>query len=57
VWQVVGEVFALNLVLATLAIISTLTQQASIQVLLLAIGGTAVALMMRRFSQQRASSS
>jgi UDP-N-acetylmuramyl pentapeptide phosphotransferase/UDP-N-acetylglucosamine-1-phosphate transferase len=57
VWQVVGEVFALNLILATLAIISTLTQQVSIQVLLLAIGGTAVALMMRRFSQQRASSS
>ena len=53
VWRVVGEILALNLLLAALAIISTQTQQVSIQFLLLAIGGIAVALTMRRFSQPR----
>lgn len=56
VWRVVSEVFALNLVLAALAIVSTRMQQVSIQVMLLAIGGIGVALVMRRFSQPRVSS-
>ena len=55
VWRVVGEVFALNLLLAALAIMSTLTKQVSVQFVLLAIGGIAVALLMRRFSQRRTS--
>jgi UDP-N-acetylmuramyl pentapeptide phosphotransferase/UDP-N-acetylglucosamine-1-phosphate transferase len=57
VWRVVSEVFLLNVVLAALAIISTWMPQLSIQLLLLAIGGIAVALMMRRFSQRRTSAS
>ncbi|CAN7324214.1 glycosyl transferase [Bradyrhizobium sp. LjRoot220] len=55
VWRVVGEVFALNLVLAALAVAATRIQQVSIQVMLLAIGGILVVLVMRRFSQQRTS--
>ncbi len=57
VWRVVSEVFALNLVLAALAIISTRMQQVSIQVMLVAIGGIVVALAMRRFSQPRSPAS
>ena len=53
VWRVVGKVFALNLVLAALAIISTRIEQVSIQLMLLAVGGIAVALVMRRFAQRR----
>ena len=53
VWRVIGEVFALNLVLAALAIISTRIEQLSIQLMLLAVGGIAVALVMRRFAQRR----
>jgi UDP-N-acetylmuramyl pentapeptide phosphotransferase/UDP-N-acetylglucosamine-1-phosphate transferase len=53
VWRVVGEAFALNLVLAALAIISTRIEQVSIQLMLLAVGGIAVALVMRRFAQRR----
>lgn len=55
VWRVVGEVFALNLVLAALAVAATRIQQVSIQVMLLAIGGILVVFVMRRFSQQRTS--
>ena len=53
VWRVIGEVFVLNLVLAALAIISTRIEQLSIQLMLLAVGGIAVALVMRRFAQRR----
>ena len=53
VWRVIGEVFVLNLILAALAIISTRIEQVSIQLMLLAVGGIAVALVMRRFAQRR----
>jgi UDP-N-acetylmuramyl pentapeptide phosphotransferase/UDP-N-acetylglucosamine-1-phosphate transferase len=50
---VVGEVFALNVGLAVLAIASTRTPSASVQIALLIIGGAATAWLMRRFSQRR----
>ena len=52
VWRVVGEVFALNLALAALAIASTRMQQAWLQAMLVAAGGILVALVMRRFSKR-----
>ncbi len=54
VLRVVGEVFALNLVLAALAIASTVTRSWTIEVALLVAGGLAVAFSLYRFSQQRA---
>jgi len=50
--QVVGEVFMLNLGLAVLAITSTMTDAGAVDVLLLAAGGLAVALVMYRFSRR-----
>jgi UDP-N-acetylmuramyl pentapeptide phosphotransferase/UDP-N-acetylglucosamine-1-phosphate transferase len=53
VLRVVGEVFALNLGLAALAIASTMIESAIIKGLLLVAGGLAVALTMYRFSRRR----
>jgi hypothetical protein len=50
---VVREVFALNVVLAALAIGSVAAQSAAIGILLLLIGGIATASLMVRFSQPR----
>jgi UDP-N-acetylmuramyl pentapeptide phosphotransferase/UDP-N-acetylglucosamine-1-phosphate transferase len=50
---VVGEVFALNVGLAALAIGSVMTRSAMVEALLLAVGGAATALVMYRFSQRR----
>jgi UDP-N-acetylmuramyl pentapeptide phosphotransferase/UDP-N-acetylglucosamine-1-phosphate transferase len=49
--RVVGEVFALNIVLAALAIGSTLSPSTAIGILTLAIGAIATAFLMYRFSQ------
>ena len=54
--RVVSEVFALNVVLAALAIGSAMTSSAAIAGLLLVIGGIATALMMCRFSRRQPSS-
>ena len=51
--QVVGEVFALNIVLAAFAIGSTLTVSVMVHALLVAAGGLATALLLYRFSQPR----
>jgi UDP-N-acetylmuramyl pentapeptide phosphotransferase/UDP-N-acetylglucosamine-1-phosphate transferase len=51
VLRVVCEVFALNIALAALAIASTGTQSAAIDVMLITIGGFAVALTMYRFAR------
>jgi UDP-N-acetylmuramyl pentapeptide phosphotransferase/UDP-N-acetylglucosamine-1-phosphate transferase len=51
VWRVVREVFALNIVLAALAIGSAMTASAAIGTSLLIAGGVATALVMYRFSQ------
>ena len=53
VWRVVREVFALNVVLAALAIGSVAAQSAAVGILLLLIGGMATASLMYRFSQPR----
>jgi UDP-N-acetylmuramyl pentapeptide phosphotransferase/UDP-N-acetylglucosamine-1-phosphate transferase len=53
VLRVVGEVFALNVGLAGLAIASTTTESLTIRIALLLIGGTAVAMVMVRFSRPR----
>ena len=53
--RVVGEVFALNIVLAALAIGSAMTSSTTISVLLLVIGGIATARLMWRFSRRRPS--
>jgi UDP-N-acetylmuramyl pentapeptide phosphotransferase/UDP-N-acetylglucosamine-1-phosphate transferase len=50
---VVSEVFALNIGLAVLAIASTKIQSAAVNVMLVIIGGCAVALTMYRFSRTR----
>jgi UDP-N-acetylmuramyl pentapeptide phosphotransferase/UDP-N-acetylglucosamine-1-phosphate transferase len=55
VWRVVREVFALNVVLAALAIGSVAAQSAGVKILLLLIGGLATASLMYRFSQRRSS--
>jgi UDP-N-acetylmuramyl pentapeptide phosphotransferase/UDP-N-acetylglucosamine-1-phosphate transferase len=54
VLRVVGEVFALNLVLAALAIASTATRSSAIEVALIIAGSVAVAFSMYRFSRRRA---
>ena len=51
VLRVVSEVFALNLGLAVLAIASTRTQSAALDVMLIIVGGCAVASTMYRFSR------
>jgi UDP-N-acetylmuramyl pentapeptide phosphotransferase/UDP-N-acetylglucosamine-1-phosphate transferase len=56
VWRVVSEVFALNILLAVLAIGSAMTSSTAIAVLLFVIGGVATALLMHRFSRRRPSS-
>jgi UDP-N-acetylmuramyl pentapeptide phosphotransferase/UDP-N-acetylglucosamine-1-phosphate transferase len=53
VWRVIGEVFALNIALAALAIGSVAAPSAAIKILLLAIGGIAASAVMLRFSRQR----
>jgi UDP-N-acetylmuramyl pentapeptide phosphotransferase/UDP-N-acetylglucosamine-1-phosphate transferase len=53
VWQVVSAVFALNIVLAALAIGSAMTVSAGVELLLLIAGGIATALVMYRFSRRR----
>ena len=50
---VVSAVFALNLVLAALAIASTRTQSSAIEVALIATGAGAVAFLLHRFSHSR----
>ena len=54
--RVVGEVFALNILLAALAIGSVMTSSAAIAILLFVIGSIATALLMRRFSRRQPSS-
>jgi UDP-N-acetylmuramyl pentapeptide phosphotransferase/UDP-N-acetylglucosamine-1-phosphate transferase len=51
--RVVGEVFALNIVLAALALGSMLSPSIVIRILMLAAGGIATAFLMYRFSQPR----
>jgi UDP-N-acetylmuramyl pentapeptide phosphotransferase/UDP-N-acetylglucosamine-1-phosphate transferase len=53
VWQVISEVFALNIVLAALAIGSAMAVSATADIALLIAGGIATALVMHRFSRQR----
>src|SRR5665213_1291062 len=53
VWHVVGEVFALNLALAALAIGSIMVQSTAIEIALLIAGCIATALVMYRFSRPR----
>jgi UDP-N-acetylmuramyl pentapeptide phosphotransferase/UDP-N-acetylglucosamine-1-phosphate transferase len=53
VLRVVSEVFALNIALAVLAIASTRTQSAAIDVMLMIVGCSGVALTMYRFSRSR----
>jgi UDP-N-acetylmuramyl pentapeptide phosphotransferase/UDP-N-acetylglucosamine-1-phosphate transferase len=53
VWQVVGEVFALNVVLAALATASTRLQSPAIVILLVTAGALAVVLMLYRFSRPK----
>jgi UDP-N-acetylmuramyl pentapeptide phosphotransferase/UDP-N-acetylglucosamine-1-phosphate transferase len=55
VWRVVSEVFALNVVLAALAIGSAITASTPVSILLLIIGSIATALLMLRFSRRRTS--
>lgn len=51
VWRVVSEVFALNVVLAMLAIGSVMMASTPVAILLFAVGGVATALLMLRFSR------
>jgi UDP-N-acetylmuramyl pentapeptide phosphotransferase/UDP-N-acetylglucosamine-1-phosphate transferase len=53
VLRVVSEVFVLNIGLAVLAIASTKTRSFAINIMLIIIGGFAVALSLHRFSRQR----
>jgi UDP-N-acetylmuramyl pentapeptide phosphotransferase/UDP-N-acetylglucosamine-1-phosphate transferase len=53
VWQVVSEVFALNFVLAVLAIASTRLQSPFVVILLVAAGALAVVLTLYRFSRPK----
>jgi len=54
--RVVSEVFALNILLAALAIGSAMTSSTAIAILLLLIGGIATALLMYHFSRRQSSS-
>jgi len=51
--NVVGEVFALNILLAALATGSAMTSSTPISILLFIVGGIATAFLMRRFSRRR----
>jgi len=53
VWRVIGEVFALNVALAALAIGSVAAPSVAIKLLLLVIGGIAASAVMLRFSRPR----
>jgi UDP-N-acetylmuramyl pentapeptide phosphotransferase/UDP-N-acetylglucosamine-1-phosphate transferase len=53
VWQVISEVFALNVVLAALAIASTRLQSPVVAILLVAAGALAVGLTLYRFSRPK----
>ncbi|MBR0694947.1 glycosyl transferase [Bradyrhizobium lablabi] len=53
VWRVVAEVFALNVALALLAIMSVVLDSVAADILLLLIGALAVAVLLRRFSRPR----
>jgi UDP-N-acetylmuramyl pentapeptide phosphotransferase/UDP-N-acetylglucosamine-1-phosphate transferase len=55
VWRVVGEVFALNILLAALAVGSVATPSSAIGITLLIAGGAATAFVMYRFSRPRSS--
>lgn len=52
VWRVIGNVFALNVALAMLAIASIAAPSVSANILLLVIGLAATAFVMYRFSQR-----
>ncbi|HEY2248065.1 MAG TPA: glycosyltransferase family 4 protein [Bradyrhizobium sp.] len=52
VWRVVGEVFALNLALALLALLSTRIDSSGNRLVLFAIGAAAVAWALTRFSRR-----
>jgi UDP-N-acetylmuramyl pentapeptide phosphotransferase/UDP-N-acetylglucosamine-1-phosphate transferase len=54
VWRVIGEVFALNILLAALAVGSIMAGSAALKIVLLLAGGVATALVMYRFAQRRA---
>lgn len=54
--RVVSEVFALNVLLAALAIGSAMTSSSAIAILLFVIGSIATALLMYRFSRRQSSS-
>jgi UDP-N-acetylmuramyl pentapeptide phosphotransferase/UDP-N-acetylglucosamine-1-phosphate transferase len=54
VFGVVGEVFALNIGLAVLALASAKAQSGVVEILLVAAGGLATVLVMYRFSRRRA---
>ena len=54
--RVVSEVFALNILLAALAIGSAMTSSTAIAILLFVVGGIATALLMHRFSRRQPSS-
>jgi UDP-N-acetylmuramyl pentapeptide phosphotransferase/UDP-N-acetylglucosamine-1-phosphate transferase len=56
VWRVVSEVFALNVLLAALAIGSAMTSSSAIAILLFVTGGIVTTLLMYRFSRRQASS-
>jgi UDP-N-acetylmuramyl pentapeptide phosphotransferase/UDP-N-acetylglucosamine-1-phosphate transferase len=55
VWRVVREVFALNLLLAALAIASIATSSTAVTILLFILGGIATVLLLHRFSKPLAS--
>ncbi|MBR0874640.1 glycosyl transferase [Bradyrhizobium tropiciagri] len=57
VWQVIGSVFALNVVLALLAFASVVLNSLAADIALLLAGALAVALLLRRFSRPRAAKS
>ena len=54
--RVVSEVFALNILLAALAIASVMTSSTAIAIMLFIVGGIATALLMHRFSRRQPSS-
>ncbi len=55
VWRVVGEVFALNVLLAALAIGSIMAASAALKIALLVAGVAATVLVLYRFSRRRVS--
>src|SRR5207245_8478536 len=55
VWRVVSEVFALNVLLAALAIGAAMTSSTATAILFFIVGGIATALLMHRFSRRQSS--